>query len=195
MGVSYFSIEDLTLDKKGQKKKSAFVTSSRLSIHTIDEIRREAKNRGIRTQPLDIERVIKEIFNINVIKDEMDRNISGYIEENANKTSWNIYINQYDNLRRQNFTMAHELAHFVLEHSSSLINGRKDESILLRSDNDDEVEKEANDFAAELLMPENEFRECIEKGINTFEQLALYFDVSISAIKYRAYKLKYIGSY
>ena len=192
MGVLNFSIEDL--QKKGDKKREKQQAVSP-SLTSVEEILAEAKLRHFTMIPLDIYRVVTEIFGVEVQLENMDRNISGYLEENPKAGKWVIFLNQYDNPRRRNFTMAHELAHLVLQHNNQLINGRKDEVILLRSDNDDLIEKAADDFAANLLMPKESFAEAIEKGINTFEKLALQFGVSISAVKYRAYKLGYIGKY
>lgn len=196
MGVLNFSIEDLqgnSNSSESEKQKAS--SSNSASLTSEEEILCEAKRRNFKMIPLDIQRVITEIFGVEIQLESMDRNISGYLEENPTKGKWIIYLNQYDNPRRRNFTMAHELAHLVLEHNSQLINGRKDEVILLRSDDNDPIEREADDFAANLLMPKEDFAQAIEHGINTFEKLALHFGVSISAIKYRAYKLGYIGKY
>jgi Zn-dependent peptidase ImmA (M78 family) len=49
-------------------------------------------------------------------------------------------------------------------------------------------EQAVNAFAAELLMPEEEFRKIFEKS-NTIEEIAGYFNVSASAATIRAKSL------
>ena len=44
-------------------------------------------------------------------------------------------------------------------------------------------------------MPEDKFEQYISEGTNTIEKLADKFQLSISAVRYRAYKLKYIQEY
>lgn len=57
-----------------------------------------------------------------------------------------IYVNILEPYKRQRFTKAHEIGHFVLGHGES---DREDYTI-----NSDIKERAANQFAAELLMPE-----------------------------------------
>jgi len=73
-----------------------------------------------------------------------------------------IIVNTYiDNSGRKNFTFAHELGHYFLEHPQSFT---KDDQSGFRCTSDD-IEKEqkpreveANRFAVELLMPEDDFQ-------------------------------------
>ena len=58
-----------------------------------------------------------------------------------------------------------------------------------------EEEYEANDFAANLLMPKAEFIECVynnldEEGLCNLDAVSDYFRVSISAVKTRG---KFLG--
>ena len=140
--------------------------------------------------PVNIERLIREL-NINIVKEDMEYGMSGYIEKRAD--GWKIGINKYDSLARKRFTLAHELGHYIL-HRDRIIDTRHEDYILLRDNEFTPIEREANEFAAELLMPEKHFREYIQKGITKFKDLADKFDVSVSAIKYRAYKLGYKSS-
>ena len=55
------------------------------------------------------------------------------------------------------------------------------------------VEDEANNFAAELLMPKDEFIKQIRGGNATIEGLAKYFGVSTLIIRYRAKSLDLNG--
>jgi hypothetical protein len=81
--------------------------------------------------------------------------------------------------RRDRFTIAHELGHYVL-HSEM---GKK-APLSVRRDGSDRVEWEANWFAAGFLMPEAEFRKLAGEGWSN-SWLAVHFDVSEAAVEVR----------
>jgi hypothetical protein len=102
-----------------------------------------------------------------------------------------IRVNRHDSPRRQRFTVAHELGHFLL-HKDQIGSGLSDDA-LYRSRLSDSREAEANRMAAEILMPQEKVNEWLEKaealgveGIeNTVSYLAERFDVSEAAMKIR----------
>lgn len=110
--------------------------------------------------------------------------ISGEIRPTGN--GFVIRINRHDHPKRQRFTVAHELAHFLL-HRDDIGNGIEDD-VLYRSSLSDRREQQANRLAADILMPENllaEAREAAEeKGVG---DIALYladiFGVSEAAMR------------
>ena len=53
------------------------------------------------------------------------------------------------------------------------------------------MEYKANEFAGELLMPENNLREYIKNGTRNIGELANIFGVSAAAMKYRIISLGY----
>lgn len=100
--------------------------------------------------------------------------ISGIIDAKNKK----LYVNVDEPPLCQNFTIAHELGHYVLGHTDSeeyktlfrLSTSEKKENIL---------EKEADFFAANLLVPDNIFKEKIKDyPFATDKQLGLIFGVS-----------------
>ena len=139
--------------------------------------------------PLDIEKIIKD-HKIEICKEDMDYDISGYIEKR--ETKWVIGVNKYHSLQRQRFTLAHEFAHYVL-HRHRAITQRHEDLSLFRTNEVDPIETEANDFAGELLIPKDQFKEYLRKGINKIGDLSNKFNVSVSAIRYKAYKLGYLN--
>ena len=155
------------------------------------EIYKHAEHWGLETNPLDVEGVIKK-FGIKLVREEMDVDLSGYIEKRHD--TWVIGINKYQTPRRQRFTLAHELAHFLFDRAS-LETGRHTDSIMLRSEDLNSVEQRANEFAADLLMPKEQFHAKVTAGIRDVSELSEQFDVSEAAIRYRAYKLGYIKRY
>lgn len=79
--------------------------------------------------------------------------ISGSIQPSADSPSgFRIRVNRHESPTRQRFTIAHEIAHYLL-HRDYIGDGIED-SILYRSTLSDPREAEANRLAAQLLMPE-----------------------------------------
>jgi len=112
-------------------------------------------------------------------KDEDDK-ISGFFFAEKNE----IYINKHEYPQRQTFTIAHELGHKFL-HEDWLKSSNY--QVLLRepipSVANDPKEREANAFAAHLLVP----RFMLDKyyKIASLDELAKLFVVSVPVIKAR----------
>lgn len=77
--------------------------------------------------------------------------IAGFIDLNRNK----IFVNKSDSPSRQRFTIAHEFGHYLLH--KDYVKDEKRYTVLLRRPlkdlNYSKEEKEANCFAANLLVP------------------------------------------
>ena len=109
-----------------------------------------------------------------------------------------IYLNGLDSPTRKRFTIAHEMGHFLM-HSDYLNQGKESITeikqpvpILKRPSSSTDVlaeekkrEIEANCFAAELLMPEEKFKEVFSQA-NKIDEVANTFNVSPSAVTIRA---------
>ncbi len=106
--------------------------------------------------------------------------------------------------RRHRFTIAHELGHWICH-----AKGMREAPTYCRSqdvsqDTDRTLEREANVFGAELLMPEAAVREAWEDlgaeasarsmRENVVRNVALSFDVSPSAMWYRLYSFALVLS-
>lgn len=115
--------------------------------------------------------------------------ISGEIRPDAESTSgFAVRVNRHDGARRQRFTIAHELSHFLL-HKDQIGDGITDD-VLYRSEISDAREAEANRLAADILMPRNLVAEWIDRaralGVDDIPTyLAEKFDVSEAAMKIR----------
>lgn len=95
-----------------------------------------------------------------------------------------IFVNQADPVYRQSFTIAHELGHIVLGHTPDKF------GLLLRNTHIEttDEEKEANAFAAYLLMPDSLLKETMRKynlDEKNIEILAGIFGVSNEAMRNR----------
>ena len=110
------------------------------------------------------------------------QDVSGFIHS----SSRTLYVNANESPKRQNFTIAHEIGHYILGHTNS-----EEYSMLYRvssitNEEDSNLEKEANYFAANLLVPEQFLKNIIKSypGI-TDAQLGNMFFVSDIVIRYR----------
>lgn len=92
-----------------------------------------------------------------------------------------ILYRRSDGVKRQRFTIAHELGHHVLGHT---VNGRQFRDEAYSTGN--KLETDANNFAAELLVPLTYLKHAIAKhGANSIEELAEIFFVSDSVMAIR----------
>lgn len=149
----------------------------------------------------DIEELIKKM-NIKLIAKEFDEDISGlfFIKDGIPVITFNCKENE----RRIRFTIAHELGHYILHsNEQKIFLDKKQKQVLYRnsvsSSGEYHKEREANSFAAALLMPKiliedkmkdieiyefNELESLIEKMANDFQ-------VSTQAMSFRLSNLGY----
>lgn len=120
----------------------------------------EARVSGL---PIPVERIARNYAQ--VIKREIPGGISGMLVPLNSGSEWVILVNASDSTVRQRFTIAHELAHRVL-HDYKTPHADKGFRLRFRdarsSDGSILEEIQANQFAAELLMPEKYVLEAIE---------------------------------
>lgn len=107
-----------------------------------------------------------------------------------------ILINTYDSqLVRQTFTFAHELGHFFLKHTPIPMQGGDHGFRCTKADitwSRIQIEREANAFAVELLMPEHRFRPSMAGAPFDFpliNGLAREYQVSKQTCGYRILEL------
>ena len=121
-------------------------------------------------------------------------NISGMIVKDegdgeTSKSGYKIYVNGNHTETRRRFTIAHEIAHYVLhEH---LIGDGITEDALYRSRLSNFIESEANKLAANILMPTHLVEEAVKTEVR-LEQLAKKFFVSPQAMAIRLSRLNII---
>jgi len=133
-----------------------------------------------------------------------NNNMSGFISFNDKSDKPYICVNKNHPSTRKQFTIAHELGHFVLH--NNILQGKVEiptfyksgdgvkNSIMTRAEFDIESpeyrakETEANKFAADLLMPKEEFINQVNKCDN-LQELASVFRVSVGAASIRASNL------
>lgn len=102
------------------------------------------------------------------------------------KDSWGIgYNTAITSTGRINFTLAHELGHYLL-HRTSLENGIKckREDMFRWNSEHGQRESEANEFASYLLMPRNLFEQAMngeQLSLHLLQHVADYLNVSLTA--------------
>lgn len=128
--------------------------------------------------PVPIDKIV-DFFSIKIVPYDFPDNFSGVIREVKGKIV--IGLNKNHNQNRRRFTLAHELGHYLLGHSVNVDLGltddvRVDDVNALQIDK----EKEANNFAAELLMPKKFLLSDIanKKGSIKIPDLATRYQVS-----------------
>jgi Zn-dependent peptidase ImmA (M78 family) len=120
----------------------------------------------------------------------MKTGVSGQISRDGN--GYLIRINRNEARERQRFTIAHELAHYLLHRE--LIDRSPDgitDNVLYRSGAPETVEYEANRLAADLVMPMQLVQRRLDEDFGgvvtdaTIEGLADAFEVSKAAMEIR----------
>lgn len=152
-------------------------------MNKISEAREHAKQllKKLELKPnFDIKKVA-QFFNIEVQEKHFNKEVSGLIKRES-RESGNpiIVVNVDDGEARKRFTIAHEIGHFLL-HSSSLLVDTDQSFVNFRDEKSstalDLKEIQANQFAAELLMPTDEVLndlKIIVANKETKDNLSLY---------------------
>jgi len=125
-----------------------------------------------------------KIYRVDVWPD----NVSGRIYKSALRgghAGYAIDVNSGHPEVRRRFTMAHDLAHFLL-HRQYIGEGIYDDA-LYRSGLPSAMETQANKLAAEILMPDHLLTAAVNQGIQSPEALARAFQVSEAAMQIRLY--------
>ena len=144
------------------------------------------------TLPVNIESIAQKL-NINVLTlnpfAPEHNGVSGLAEIKDNGKF--IYSNSFDSERRKRFTLAHELGHHMLGHVTPSNPMFRDNVNSFSSSSNSWLETQANEFAAEMLMPyvAIDFLRN-NQGISNIAKLADIFNVSEAAMYYR---LKNLG--
>jgi hypothetical protein len=104
---------------------------------------------------------------------------------------WGIFFNGKASYERQRFTIAHELGHFILHRNQRPSFSCDKESVYSGADNMRAIEREADDFASNLLMPGDLLRDWISNqriDLHVLSAIAQRFEVSFEALCIRFIK-------
>lgn len=154
----------------------------------VDPTEFEIVKRFTETVPVKVGELAAEL-GLECLRTPLPPKVSGLIRPSATSRSrFEIKVNKYEVAERQRFTVAHEIAHFLL-HRDDIGSGVVD-SIMYRSSLTSRKEVEANRLAAEIIMPakavEQELRRLGGPQVpGIVDELAAIFRVSPSAMKIR----------
>jgi Zn-dependent peptidase ImmA (M78 family) len=148
--------------------------------------------------PFPFQDIVADTENLQIIEDDLAANISGVLLMKDNV--YYIVTNKNKPEKRKYFTIAHELGHFYL-HRDFINKGHIDQEEtmdmgkLFRADNaiNDSMEREANSFAAALLMPADQVMK-IWPLVLDVQACADIFQVSLSAMSIRLEKLGVVSA-
>ncbi len=164
--------------------------------------------RNVKQAPVPVEKIARS-YDIQIKIDEVDDDLSGFLFRDKKAGRTVIGANKAHHRNRQRFTIAHELGHYLLHEGETvhLDHYRGAVTVNLRNSESatgvDDDEREANLFAAELLMPAK-FLEQDLRGRDLdlldldddddvfLKKLAKKYAVSPQALTYRLANLKYI---
>jgi Zn-dependent peptidase ImmA (M78 family) len=145
--------------------------------------------------PIDVSTLANKL-GIRVFEEALPEDISGILDLRNMPI---IMINKDHVLNRQRFSIAHEIGHFLLHRPTGI---HVDKRTYYRNSKSaeglDEIEIEANRFAAELLMPTDlvireieKYSDLIDSNDDVIFVLANNFKVSATAMGFRIQNLGY----
>lgn len=155
----------------------------------LSQKHREILEKYLSECPVRVGEIAREL-NVKIKVAGMPTGISGQIKNEED--GYVIRVNRYEARERQRFTIAHELAHFMLH--KNLIDKSADgitDNVLYRSGAPESIEYEANRLAAEVVMPVSQVEKALREDFNkmvteeTIEGLAGRFQVSKTAMEIR----------
>lgn len=170
----------------------------------VEKLLADAK---IKAPPVPVDQLIRS-QGIEITRKRFDDETSGLIYVDAKTGHAVVGLNVSQSKTRQRFTLAHELGHFLLhkQNEGGLHVDDSDFFIKFRdhhsSDGSDREEREANAFAAELLMPSGflerdakKLREGLSLSDETaVRELASRYGVSLQALSFRLVNLGLIDA-
>lgn len=147
-------------------------------ITAAEELLRQAE---VKAPPVNVERIAR-LCGVRVVKHELSEALSGAILENEDGPVIAVNLSQVEG--RQRFTVAHELGHHLLRHHDRFHVDLSAHTEVGEPPGYNWLhEREANEFAAQLLMPTGMVKEMAESM--TPRALARKFKVSPMAMSYR----------
>lgn len=138
------------------------------------------------SSPVDVV-ALAEALGLKVFADALPAGVSGQIvkrPEYGSPSGYSIIVNSKEAPVRQRFTVAHEIAHFVL-HKDMIGDGIQESTLYRANGFSSKQEVEANKLAADVLMPWHLLSPIVNATPRTPAELAEVFNVSEVAMSIR----------
>lgn len=144
--------------------------------------RKLLKEAGVNDAPVSMQKIgeyMEQKYNLQLqgLKNFFSDKVSGLtvmIDESPT-----IGFNKDQSWYRRRFTIAHEIGHFILNTAHYKQSGESGDLQMLDTANP--IEKEANAFAAELLMPLQQFKKDYRRRLRSLDDLSKKYQVSKEA--------------
>ena len=138
--------------------------------------------------PIDPKLIAKKVNILLEPKTDCEKGVSGMLLR-AGENFCIIYATYLGNLGFENFSIAHELGHYFLDgHPETIFQNSNTHKSMANFVSDNEIERQADIFAASLLMPETLFKNHLteyEKGMSCIEAMANLCNTSLTATAIR----------
>ena len=136
--------------------------------------------------PVDVVKLAASL-GLQVYADDLPPHVSGKLvrrDDLGSPSGYVVIVNKNHPYNRQRFTVAHEVAHYILHRD--LIGAGINDDVMYRADGmTGPQETEANRLAADILMPWHLINSATASSQLTVEQLADMFKVSTVAMSIR----------
>lgn len=133
-----------------------------------------------------IEEIIKNDDALTLVYEDLGEK-DAYIRCNT-PHDFTIGIHKLHHRNRQRFSMAHEYGHYQL-HRNDIKNIKVGERILHRDGLVNTVERQANNFAADILMPRSSVERAMRDANGNMTEAARLLQVSVAALDFRLINL------
>lgn len=135
--------------------------------------------------PIMVGEIARELH-LRVNRHSLGEHISGQIirDPNVSISGFKILINSDMHVHRQRFSLAHEIAHYVL-HRDLIEDGVIDDTMYRSMELGSNYEKQANQMASDILMPIRLIKYALKEWGNDVTKLAEGFWVSQQAMEFR----------
>ena len=150
--------------------------------------------------PVNLDNLAKKL-GIRVEHEDLENEVSGFLVAKEGRST--VVLNKNHPPNRKRFTLAHEIGHYVLHKELDEVFLDANLTYFRSKDYsgaDSQIEREANCFAAELLMPKRIIAKLIKDNNmdisdeSDFSNLAKTFKVSERALAIRLMKLGYLDN-
>ncbi|WP_114351048.1 ImmA/IrrE family metallo-endopeptidase [Paracoccus lutimaris] len=135
---------------------------------------------------VNIEEIINSDDALTLIYEDLGEK-DAYIKCNS-ANDFTIGIHKFHHKNRQRFSMAHEYGHYQL-HRNNIKTIKEGEKILHRDGVVKAVERQANNFAADILMPRLSVERAMRDAGENMTEAARRLQVSVAALDYRLINL------
>lgn len=155
---------------------------ARLTLAAAPPAAQEIILRHQQTAPVKVGAIAADL-GVKVLISDLPLAVSGTLSRDpADREKWIIRVNRHEHKNRQRYTIAHEIAHFVLHRDA--IGSEVVDDTFYRSGLSEVREYEANALAAEILMPWHLIRSLMT-GETSAAELAKTLEVSEAAMHIR----------